>query len=50
MTHKVISTSDQSLAEYVTWYVGTKEQCQSVLPRIKQWATQTSDEFLIIKE
>jgi hypothetical protein len=50
MTHRVISTSDQSLAEYVTWYVGTKKQCQSVLPRIKQLANESSDEFLIIKE
>ena len=50
MIHRVISTSDQSLAEYVTWYVGTKRQCESVLPRIKQWADKTSDEFKIIKE
>ncbi len=49
MTHRVISTSEQSLAEYVTWYVGTKEQCQGVLPRIKQWANKTSDEFRIIE-
>ena len=49
MTHKVISTSDQSLAEYVTWYIGTKKQCASVLPRIKQWANKTSDEFQIIE-
>jgi hypothetical protein len=50
MTHRIISTSDQSLAEYVTWYVGTKKQCESVLPRIKQWASKMSDEFQIIKE
>jgi len=50
MTHKVISTSDQSLAEYVTWFVGTKRQCESVLPRIRQCANKTSDKFIIIKE
>ena len=50
MTHRIISTSNQSMADYITWYVGTKKQCQSVLPRIKQWANNTSDEFLIIKE
>ncbi len=49
MTHRVISTSEQSLAEYVTWYIGTKKQCKSVLPRIKQWANKTSDEFRIIE-
>jgi len=48
MTHRVISTSNQSLAEYVTWYIGTKKQCESVLPRIKQWATKTTDNFRII--
>ena len=48
MTHKVISTSNQSLAQYVTWYVGTKRQCESVLPRIRQWANKTSDKFIIV--
>ena len=42
MTHRIISTSN--------WFEGTKEQCESVLPRIKQWAAKTSDEFQIIKE
>jgi len=50
MTHRVISTSDQSMSEYITWFVGTKKQCQAVLPRIKQFATNTSDHFQIIKE
>ena len=50
MTHRVISTSDQSLAEYVTWFTGTKEECERVLPRIEQWATNTTDNFRIIKE
>ena len=50
MTHRIISTSNQSMADYITWYVGTKKQCESVLPRIKKWAEKTSDEFQIIKE
>ena len=50
MTHRIISTSNQSLAEYVTWYVGTKKQCEKMLRQIKRWADNTSDEFKIIKE
>ena len=50
MTHRIISTSNQSMADYITWYVGTKKECESVLPRIKKWAAKTSDEFQIIKE
>jgi hypothetical protein len=38
------------MADFITWYVGTKKQCQSALPRIKQWAAKTSDEFKIISE
>ena len=50
MTHRIISTSNQSLADSITWFEGTKEQCESVLPRIKRWAAKTSDEFQIIEE
>jgi hypothetical protein len=51
MTHRVISTYDLHRAEhYITWFVGTKEQCEQVLPRIEQWATKTSDNFRIIKQ
>ena len=50
MTHRVISTSNQSLADSITWFEGTKEECEIVLPRIKKWAEKTSDEFQIIKE
>jgi len=48
MTHRIISTTDQSLSEYITWYIGTKKQCEKVLPRLKQWASKMSDEFQII--
>jgi len=48
MTDRIISTTDQSLSEYSTWYVGTKKQCEKVLPRLKQWASKMSDEFQII--
>ncbi len=50
MTHRIISTSNQSLAEHSTWYIGTKEQCEKMLGQIKRWAAKTSDEFQIIKE
>jgi len=50
MTHRVISTSDQSLAEYVTWFTGTKEECERHLPAIKYLFSNTSDNFRIIKE
>jgi len=50
MTHRIISTTDQSLSEYSTWYVGTKKQCEKVLPRLTRWASKMSDEFQIIKE
>tara|TARA_R100001510_G_C7566658_1_gene144695 strand:+ start:535 stop:687 length:153 start_codon:yes stop_codon:yes gene_type:complete len=50
MTHRIISTSNQSLADSITWFEGTKKQCEKVLPRIRQWANKTSDKFIIIKE
>ena len=50
MTHKIISTSNQSLADSITWFEGTKKECESVLPRIKRWAAKMSDEFEIIKQ
>jgi hypothetical protein len=49
MTHRIISTSNQSLAEYSTWYIGTKKQCEKMLGQIRRWANKTSDEFQIIE-
>ncbi len=50
MTHRIISTSEQSVASYTTWYVGTESQCEKVLSKIKRWERGLSDEFKIIKE
>jgi len=48
-THKIISTSNQSMANSVIWFEGTLKDCQETLPRIKRWAAKLSDEFKIIK-
>ena len=50
MTHKIISTSNQSLADSITWFEGTKEECERHLPTIKYLFKNTSDEFQIIKQ
>ena len=47
--YRVISTSSQSIAEQVTWFTGTKEECERHLPAIKFLFNNTSDEFKIIK-
>ena len=49
MTHKVISTSNQSVAKQLTWFTGTKEECERHLPAIKYLFKNTSDEFEIIE-
>jgi hypothetical protein len=39
MTHRIISTTDQSLADYSIWFTGTKEECEYQIPRIRAWAS-----------
>lgn len=43
----IVSTTSQSVSGGAIWYSGTKEECQEVLPRIKQFFYNTSDEFEI---
>ncbi len=49
MTHRIISTSNQSMADSVIWFEGTLKECEETLPRIERWAAKMSDEFQIIE-
>jgi len=49
MTHKIISTSNQSMADSVIWFEGTLKECQETLPRIERWAAKMSDGFQIVR-
>ncbi len=49
MTHMITSTTAQSVSGGAVWFSGTKEECEKVLPRIKQFFHKLSDEFQIIE-
>jgi|DEB0MinimDraft_6_1074348.scaffolds.fasta_scaffold00094_29 hypothetical protein len=46
--YRIESYTAQAVTRSV-WFKGTKEECEHILPRIKRFADNTSDEFKIVK-